>query len=89
MGTVGLDVPAKAPLFATLAPGALDEVERRLDAGEFDLVAVGRALLADAAWAEKIHHGRATADGLQSGGIGGTRRRRLCRLASCRAARRA
>ncbi|WP_380876737.1 12-oxophytodienoate reductase [Sphingomonas sp. DBB INV C78] len=59
VGTVGLDVPAKAPLFATLAPGALDEVERRLDAGEFDLVAVGRALLADPDWANKVREGRA------------------------------
>lgn len=32
-------------------------VERML-AGEFDLIAVGRALLADAEWAEKIHHAR-------------------------------
>jgi len=31
---------------------------RRFDRGDFDLVAVGRPLLADAAWARKIHEGR-------------------------------
>jgi len=58
VGTVGLDVPPKTPLFAALAPAALDDVERRLDAGEFDLVAVGRALLADPEWANKVREGR-------------------------------
>ena len=32
--------------------------KERLKAGEFDLIAVGRALLADAEWAEKIRHAR-------------------------------
>jgi 2,4-dienoyl-CoA reductase-like NADH-dependent reductase (Old Yellow Enzyme family) len=27
-----------------------------MERGEFDLVAVGRALLADPAWARKVHH---------------------------------
>lgn len=61
VGTIGLDVPPATPLFAALAPATLDEVERRLDAGEFDLVAVGRALLADPEWAAKVREGR-TAD---------------------------
>jgi len=39
-------------------PSALDELLRRYDRGDFDLVAVGRALLADAGWAQKIHGGR-------------------------------
>ena len=39
-------------------PSSLDELLRRLDRGDFDLVAVGRALLADADWAQKIHKGR-------------------------------
>jgi 2,4-dienoyl-CoA reductase-like NADH-dependent reductase (Old Yellow Enzyme family) len=34
-------------------PSALDELLRRYDRGDFDLVAVGRALLADAGWAQK------------------------------------
>ncbi|SNS08509.1 2,4-dienoyl-CoA reductase [Sphingomonas laterariae] len=58
VGTVGLDVPAKSKLFDSFGPGELDEVERRLDAGEFDLVAVGRALLADPDWANKVRDGR-------------------------------
>jgi 2,4-dienoyl-CoA reductase-like NADH-dependent reductase (Old Yellow Enzyme family) len=40
-------------------PASLDELERRLDRGEFDLVAVGRAVLQDPQWAVKVHQGRA------------------------------
>jgi 2,4-dienoyl-CoA reductase-like NADH-dependent reductase (Old Yellow Enzyme family) len=36
----------------------IDDLLARLDAGEFDLVAVGRALIADPAWAIKIRDGR-------------------------------
>lgn len=39
------------------SPAALDNLLRRLEREEFDLVAVGRALLADAAWAQKIRIG--------------------------------
>jgi 2,4-dienoyl-CoA reductase-like NADH-dependent reductase (Old Yellow Enzyme family) len=39
-------------------PASLTELERRLDRGDFDLVAVGRALLQDPAWARKVHEGR-------------------------------
>lgn len=59
VGSVGLDndflrsfggqEAGKADIQALLA---------RLDAGEFDLVAVGRALLADPAWAAKVKAGR-------------------------------
>ena len=37
---------------------SLDDLEERLARGEFDLVAVGRALLQDPAWARKVHEGR-------------------------------
>ena len=37
---------------------ALDELLRRLDDGEFDLVGVGRALLQDPNWATKVKEGR-------------------------------
>jgi 2,4-dienoyl-CoA reductase-like NADH-dependent reductase (Old Yellow Enzyme family) len=40
------------------AKGNLDEVIARLDRGEFDLVAVGRALLQDPEWALKVKAGR-------------------------------
>src|SRR5471032_858790 len=39
-------------------PASLDELLRRLDRGDFDLVAVGRAILQDPEWAVKIHQGR-------------------------------
>lgn len=39
-------------------PASLDELLRRLERGDFDLVAVGRALLADPEWVRKIHDGR-------------------------------
>jgi 2,4-dienoyl-CoA reductase-like NADH-dependent reductase (Old Yellow Enzyme family) len=38
----------------------LDELLRRFDPGDFDLVAAGRALLADAGWARKIREGRSS-----------------------------
>ena len=41
-------------------PASLDELMRRLDRGDFDLVAVGRALLADPEWALKVKQGRST-----------------------------
>ena len=39
-------------------PASLDELMRRLERGDFDLVAVGRALLQDAQWAVKVRDGR-------------------------------
>lgn len=39
-------------------PASLDGLLRRLDAGEFDLVGVGRALISDPEWAVKIRDGR-------------------------------
>ena len=37
---------------------SVEPLVERLKAGDFDLIAVGRALLADAEWAEKIRHAR-------------------------------
>ena len=39
-------------------PASLDELLKRLERGDFDLVAVGRALLQDPQWAVKVHQGR-------------------------------
>ena len=39
-------------------PASLDELIRRLERGDFDLVAVGRAVLQDPQWAVKVHEGR-------------------------------
>lgn len=43
------------------APASLDELMRRMDRGDFDLVAVGRPLLSDPYWVQKVHDGK-TAD---------------------------
>jgi len=39
-------------------PASLDELLRRLERGDFDLVAVGRALISDAQWASRVRAGR-------------------------------
>ncbi|HEX2558529.1 MAG TPA: 12-oxophytodienoate reductase, partial [Phenylobacterium sp.] len=39
-------------------PASLDELERRLERGDFDLVGVGRALLQDPKWTLKVKEGR-------------------------------
>ncbi|SKB78655.1 NADH:flavin oxidoreductase [Dyadobacter psychrophilus] len=39
-------------------PSSLDELVRRMERGDFDLVAVGRPLLADPSWTRKIHESR-------------------------------
>lgn len=59
VGSVGLD----GDFFGAFAgkssePTSLDELVRRMDRGDFDLVAVGRPLLADANWVEKIKNNR-------------------------------
>ncbi len=38
--------------------GPLDELERRIERGDFDLVAIGRALLSDPQWAKKVREQR-------------------------------
>jgi 2,4-dienoyl-CoA reductase-like NADH-dependent reductase (Old Yellow Enzyme family) len=59
VGSVGLSGDFLAAFKGEAStPSSLDELQRRLDRGDFDLVAVGRALLADAAWAHKISEGR-------------------------------
>jgi 2,4-dienoyl-CoA reductase-like NADH-dependent reductase (Old Yellow Enzyme family) len=39
------------------APASLDKLIERMERGEFDLIAVGRALLSDPEWVAKIRHG--------------------------------
>jgi len=59
VGSVGLSGEFVAAFAGESSnPASLDELLRRLDRGDFDLVAVGRALLQDAAWARKVHEGR-------------------------------
>jgi len=60
VGSVGLSVDFISTLVKqeNSATQSLDELLTRLDAGEFDLVAVGRALLQDPLWAQKVKAGR-------------------------------
>jgi len=43
------------------SPASLENLVRRMERGEFDLIAVGRALLNDASWATKVRAGEAHA----------------------------
>ncbi len=62
VGSVGLEGPDTGDLLAhtggSAQVGSLEQVEERLAKGEFDLIAVGRALLTDAQWANKVREGR-------------------------------
>ncbi|WP_338016686.1 beta/alpha barrel domain-containing protein [Oleomonas cavernae] len=59
VGSVGLSGEFLASFKGESAQAAgIDDLLGRLDAGEFDLVAVGRALLVDPAWARKIRLGQ-------------------------------
>jgi 2,4-dienoyl-CoA reductase-like NADH-dependent reductase (Old Yellow Enzyme family) len=59
VGSVGLSSEFTAAFAGQgSAAGKLDEVVERVERGEFDLVAVGRALLQDPEWALKVQHGR-------------------------------
>lgn len=61
VGNVGLDGEDFTEFFKDTdeiaRPAHLDALVQRLEKNEFDLVAVGRALLVDAHWAEKVHQG--------------------------------
>lgn len=63
VGSIGLDGDFLASLTRGAAgiPSAsrMDHLQAMLADGDFDLAGVGRALLADAAWVEKIRNGRA------------------------------
>ncbi|PLW81166.1 12-oxophytodienoate reductase [Kineobactrum sediminis] len=62
VGSVGLNadfIPEPGETsFRAAEPASLEELLRRMDAGEFDLVAVGRALLANPDWAVLVREGR-------------------------------
>ena len=60
VGSIGIDKPFSLDMFSKTIisrPNAVELVERKLESGEFDLVAVGRAILADPNWPYKIKHG--------------------------------
>ena len=57
VGSVGLDAAFAEEGqsgFSEASPVSLDGLEKRLGAGEFDLVAVGRALIANPEWANQV-----------------------------------
>ena len=59
VGSVGLNGDVLAAFAGESSqPNSLDELLRRLDRGDFDLVGVGRPFLADPFWAQKIREGR-------------------------------
>jgi 2,4-dienoyl-CoA reductase-like NADH-dependent reductase (Old Yellow Enzyme family) len=59
VGSVGLDVDVMSFFNGAAAtPTSLGAVEERLGRGEFDLIAVGRALLADPQWVLKVADAR-------------------------------
>lgn len=61
VGAVGLTLDTYKSFAGQTSPVApLDDLLTRLDRNEFDLVAVGRALLDDAAWLKKVRQGRWT-----------------------------
>ncbi|QHQ36498.1 NADH:flavin oxidoreductase [Algicella marina] len=58
VGSVGLDGDFFGAFGGESSGSAeLDGLVRRMERGEFDLIAVGRALLSDAAWADKVRRG--------------------------------
>jgi len=59
VGSVGLDSDFLRSYAGKAAhKQGIDALIRRLEANEFDLVAVGRALLSDAEWSNKVREGR-------------------------------
>lgn len=59
VGSVGLTGEFMAAFAGESSqPSSLDELLRRLDRGDFDLVAVGRPLLSDPNWVKKVKEGR-------------------------------
>ena len=62
VGSVGLDTDIMTTIMEKTDPGArvaeaIEELEDRMNAGEFDLVAVGRALIADPEFVHKVEQG--------------------------------
>ena len=59
VGSVGLSEEFTSSFRGNGAePASLDELHRRFDRGDFDLVAVGRVLLGDPNWIQKLRGGR-------------------------------
>lgn len=63
VGSVGIDQQFSLDMFSqnvNLQPQSIEQVERMLESNQFDLIAVGRAMLADPDWVNKIKSGHLT-----------------------------
>ncbi len=59
VGSVGLSGEFTATYAGEVSsPASLDDLIRRMERGDFDLIAVGRAILQDPEWAVKVREGR-------------------------------
>ncbi|UVO12208.1 NADH:flavin oxidoreductase [Mycobacterium sp. SVM_VP21] len=58
VGSVGLETQFRSEKRGeVIAPAPVDRLVEQFDAGEFDVVAIGRALLADPAWVNRLRDG--------------------------------
>jgi 2,4-dienoyl-CoA reductase-like NADH-dependent reductase (Old Yellow Enzyme family) len=58
VGSVGLQTQFRSEQRGqVIAPASVDRLVEQFDAGEFDIVAIGRALLADPAWVARLRDG--------------------------------
>lgn len=58
VGSVGLETQFRSEKRGqVIAPAPVDRLVEQFDAGEFDIIAVGRALLADPAWVNRVREG--------------------------------
>ena len=58
MGSVGLETSFRSEERSqVIQPAPLDRLVKQFEAGEFDVVAVGRALLADPGWVHRLRNG--------------------------------
>lgn len=58
VGSVGLATQFRSEKRGeVISPAPIDRLVEQFDAGEFDVVAIGRALLADPTWVNRLRHG--------------------------------
>jgi 2,4-dienoyl-CoA reductase-like NADH-dependent reductase (Old Yellow Enzyme family) len=59
VGSVGLETQFRSEKQGqVIQPAPVDRLVQQFEAGEFDVVAIGRALLADAGWVNRVRDGR-------------------------------
>ena len=59
VGSVGLETEHRGGnLGEPVGPAPVDRLLDQFEAGEFDIVAIGRALLADPTWVSRLRDGR-------------------------------